>query len=152
VSTTVTCPHCGRDIAPDEALSQRIRQQLQKETEAKLSRKRQALGQAESKVLQEKLRLDEQKKGLEAEMAARIAEERSKLKGELRKEMEETTGIELAALKGQIEEKEKKLETDRKSREEYGQNVRQRPGHYRSIPSRARSLRVEGTLGRGRGG
>ncbi len=121
-TTVIACPHCGREVALDEALSRRIRQQLQKEVDAELAQKQRLLEQAEAKVQQEKRRLEEQTKNLEAETARRVAEERAKLKGLLQKELEERSGVEMAALKGQLADNERKLaafrETELKLRKE----------------------------------
>jgi hypothetical protein len=110
-ATVIVCPHCGRDVALDEALSQRIRQQLQKEVDAELAQKQQLLQQAEARVQQEKKRLEERARDLETETSRRVAEEKAKLKGVLRKELEERSGQVLAQLKGQLEEKERKIAT-----------------------------------------
>jgi hypothetical protein len=108
-TTVIVCPHCGREVALDEALSRRIRQQLQKEVDAELSQKQQLLRQAEAKVQQERRRLEEQTRNLEAETARRVGEERTKLKNLLQKELEEHTGLQMAELKGQVEDKERRL-------------------------------------------
>lgn len=121
-ATVIACPHCGREVALDEALSRRIRQQLQKEVDAEVAQKQQLLQEAEAKVQQEKRRLEEQAKNLDAETSRRVAEERTKLKGMLQKELEERSGQALAELKGQLEEKERKIsafmETELKLRKE----------------------------------
>ena len=114
-TTVIVCPHCGREVALDEALSRRIRQQLQKEVDAELSQKQQILRQAEAKVQQEKLRLEEQTRNLEAETARRVVEERGRLKSLLQKELEEHTGLQMAEMKGQIEDKERRLATFREN-------------------------------------
>jgi hypothetical protein len=108
-ATVIACPHCGREIALDEALSRRIRQQLQQEIDAELAQKQRVLQQAELKVREEKRRLEEQTRNLEAETARRVAEERTKLRGELRKELEEKSEVEMAVLKEQLEDKERKI-------------------------------------------
>ncbi|MGD0232153.1 MAG: DUF2130 domain-containing protein, partial [Syntrophorhabdales bacterium] len=108
-TTVISCPHCGREIALDEALSQRIRQQLQREIDAELALTRGALRQAELAVEQDRKRLDEEKKGLEAEMARRVAEETTRLGTEVRKELEEKAALEMTTLKGLLDDKEKKI-------------------------------------------
>ncbi len=108
-TTAIACPHCGREIALDQALSQGIREQLQKEVDAELERKQRALKQIELKVGEERRQLDEKRRNLEAETARRVTEELTKLKGEVRKELEETGRTELKALKEQLESKEQKL-------------------------------------------
>lgn len=108
-ATVIVCPHCGREVALDEALSRHIRQQLQKEVDADLAQKQQLLRQAEAEVQQEKRRLEDQTRNLEAETSRRLAEERTKLKGQLQKDLEERSGQVMAQLKEQLEEKEKKI-------------------------------------------
>ena len=114
-ATVISCPHCGREIALDEALSQRIRQQMQREIDAELAEKKSALQQAAMGVAREKEQLDEERKGLDAEMARRVAEERARLRKELQKDLEEQTGLELAALRDQVAEKEKRIGAFRES-------------------------------------
>jgi hypothetical protein len=108
-TTVINCPHCGGEIALDEALSQRIRQELRRESEAELARTREALRQAGIEVAAQKKRLDEEKKALEAETARRVAEERSKLKTEVQKDLEEKAALEMGALRDQLADREKRL-------------------------------------------
>jgi hypothetical protein len=110
VSTTViTCPHCGREIALDQALSQRIRRELQKEADAELAQKTAALQQAELKVQQERRQIEEQRKNIEAETEKRLAQERARLSGELRKEITEKTAVELQSLKEQLGDRDRTI-------------------------------------------
>ncbi len=108
-TTVITCPHCGRDIALDQALSQRIRRELQKEVDAELAQKTSALEQAELKIQQEKRQIDEQRKNLNAETEKRLAQERTKLAGELRKEITEKTAVEMQGLKEQLGDKDRRI-------------------------------------------
>lgn len=120
--TVISCPHCGKEFALDEALSQRIRRQLQGEIDAQLAKKQNELRQSELKLQQERQQIEEQRKDIEAEMAKRLTEERIKLKGAVQKELEEKSEIELKTLKEQLEDKEKKIavftETEIKLRRE----------------------------------
>jgi hypothetical protein len=114
-ATVISCPHCGREIALDEALSQRIRQQMQREIDAELAEKKNALQQAAMRVAREKEQLDEERKGLDAEMARRVGEERARLRKDLQRELEEQAGLELAALRDQVADKEKRISAFRES-------------------------------------
>jgi exonuclease VII large subunit len=73
----------------DDALSQRIRKQLQGEIDIELAAKKDQLRQHELRLQQEKAGLEEQQKNLEAEMARRIADEKARLKPRIQKELEE---------------------------------------------------------------
>ena len=53
-TTVISCPHCGKEIALDEALSQRIRQELTREIDVELAQRKAALAQAEARIEQEK--------------------------------------------------------------------------------------------------
>lgn len=109
----IACPHCGREIALDQALSQPLRQQLQREVDAELEPKQRALREIEARVEKERRQLDERRINMEAETARRVAEEISKLRGEVRKEIEERTICELTALKDQLETKERTITASR---------------------------------------
>ena len=108
-TTIINCPHCGREIALDEALSQRIRQRLQGEIDAELAEKRAALAQAEKRVEEEMRNVEERQKGIEAQVAGRMNEERARLSAEVRREIEEKNALDVAALKEQLDESRKKI-------------------------------------------
>jgi hypothetical protein len=108
-TTIINCPHCGREIALDEALSQRIRQRLQGEIDAELAERRAALAQAEKRVAEEKRNVEERLKGIEAQVADRLAGERARLAAEVRREIEEKSALDVAALKEQLDESKKKI-------------------------------------------
>jgi hypothetical protein len=114
-TTVISCPHCGRDIALDQALSQRIRQELQGQIDAELAGRKQALAQAEARLGEEKLKLDRREKGMETELARRLTEERVKLGAELKKEIEERNTLDMTMLREQLEDKEKKIALFRES-------------------------------------
>jgi hypothetical protein len=108
-SSVIECPYCGREIALDQALSQRIRQELQQQVDAEFTEKRNQLRQAELGIEAEKRRIAEERKGLEAEAAKRVSEERGKLKAEVEKELQDKASAEMTALKQQLEAQEKKI-------------------------------------------
>jgi len=114
-TTVISCPHCGRDIALDQALSQRIRQELQGQIDAELAGRKQALAQAEARLGEERLKLDRREKGMETELARRLTEERVKLGAELKKEIEERNTLDMTMLREQLEDKEKKIALFRES-------------------------------------
>jgi hypothetical protein len=108
-TTIINCPHCGREIALDEALSQRIRQRLQGEIDAELAEKRAVLARAEKRVAEERRNVEERLKGIEAQVAGRLVEERVRLAAEVRREIEEKSALDVAALKEQLDESKKKI-------------------------------------------
>jgi hypothetical protein len=114
-TTVISCPHCGKEIALDQALSHRIRQQLQREIDAESAKRKAELQQVEMRLQQEKMRIDKQRKDLEEETAKRIETERAKLQGELRKELYEKSGQELAALKDQLQDKDRRISAFRET-------------------------------------
>ena len=139
-TTVIACPHCGREVALDEALSRRIRQQLQKEADAQLAQRQCLLQEAELKVAQEKRRLEEQTRNIEAETARRVAEERTSLVDRLRKELEEKSGLDVAALKERLESRERELaafrETELKLRKEKADLEEARKGQELEVARR----------------
>ncbi len=108
-ATKIVCPHCGREMALDEAFAQRIRQQLRREIDAELEQKKLAFEKTALKVEEEKHKLEEGRRNLEVETARRVAEEVTKLKEGVRKEIEDGALCELTALKDQLEAKERML-------------------------------------------
>jgi hypothetical protein len=121
-ATIISCPHCGRDIALDEALSHRIRQQMLNEIDAEAAKKKAEIQQATLRLQEEKARLAEERQHFDTESAKKLEVEKAKLKSDLQKELYEQSGIELAALKDQLADKDKKLsefrETELKLRKE----------------------------------
>jgi hypothetical protein len=114
-ATVISCPHCGREIALDQALSHKIRQQLQKEIDAESAKRKAELKQVELRLQQEKSLIEKQRKDLEEETAKRIETERAKLRNDLKKELEERSDLELAALKEQLQVKEQKISAFRQT-------------------------------------
>ena len=108
-ATKIVCPHCGREMALDEAFAQRIRQQLRREIDAELEQKKLAFEKTALKVEEEKRKLEEGRRNLEVETTRRVAEEVTKLKEGVRKEIEDGALCELTALKDQLEAKERML-------------------------------------------
>ncbi len=108
-TTVISCPHCGKEIALDEALSQRIRQELTREIDVELAQRKAALAQAEARIEQEKRNVEERQKGIDAQVADRMSRERTRLAADVRKEIEEKSALDVAALREQLDESKKKI-------------------------------------------
>lgn len=108
-TTTITCPHCHKQIPLDEALSHRIREQLQKEFNAEMAKREQEVKDREAAYVRKTQELEQYRERLKTEQQASLEQMRQKLSDELRAKAEEKVSVELQDLRQEVEEKGSKL-------------------------------------------
>lgn len=109
----IKCPSCGSDIPLTEALSNKIKEGLEAEFQAK-SRARELEIKRREETLASKVReIEDQKKSVEETVFKRLSLERARLFEEAKKKVSEEKDLELRDLREENLLKEKKLEEAR---------------------------------------
>lgn len=72
----IACPQCGYEIPLTEAISHRIREELEREFHARMAAQRKELEGREKELLSREASLQEDARRMEEEVAKRLAQER----------------------------------------------------------------------------
>jgi hypothetical protein len=108
--TTVTCPKCGADIPLSEAVSHRLREQL----EADFAKQRNALNAAlqkrEAQLAADCQALEARAQSVDAAVAQKLEAERARLQTAAVKQAEEKLAGDLKALQSQVAEQKTRLQ------------------------------------------
>ncbi len=107
---TIICPKCHAEIPLSEAMTHALREGFEHEFAGKKSELERAIAQEREKIERERAANDEARRGLEAEIANRLAGERERVKAAAREEAAGAARLELQDVRGQLEEKTKSLE------------------------------------------
>jgi len=105
----ITCPQCGHEIPLTEAISQRVREELEREFRARMAVQRKGLEKREKELLSREESLREATRRMEEEVAKRLAREREELEKAAREKARSAYEIELKALQDELKEKGEKL-------------------------------------------
>ncbi len=105
----ITCPKCGADIPLTEAVSHRLREQLEFEFEKKREALNAAIAQRESKLAADKAALAQRAESVQAEISRQLDTERRKLLTDATRQAEEKLGLELKELRGRVNDQAGKL-------------------------------------------
>ena len=114
---TVTCPKCGHEIPLSDALTEKMRHQLEGEIGKEFKEK-------ERKLEERAKLLEESRKNVDAQVAKKLEAEKVKIQKEAEKKATEKVDIELQDLKKTNEDKEKQLSEMRKQELELRQKAR----------------------------
>ena len=112
--SNITCPKCGAEIPLTEAVTHRLRKQLQAQFEKERADLNAALIARELKLRAEEVRLVEEKNNAEQQFAKRLEDERAKLLAEASRQAEEKLGVENKDLQERLREQQTKLESAQK--------------------------------------
>jgi len=96
---TITCPKCGTVIPLSDALTDKIRHQLEDEMGKELREKEKTLGEREKSLKESQKNIDEQ-------VAKRVEAEKGKMREEAETKAAEKLGVEFKDLQKANEEKE----------------------------------------------
>lgn len=105
----INCPNCNFEIPLNEALSNRIKEQLKSQYEMEAQKKEAVLKVEREKLVREKMAFEEKEKKMETEIKEKLRAEEFKIRESLKKEMEEKAGVEMTFLKEQNARREKEL-------------------------------------------
>jgi len=108
MSDRITCPKCGLGIEVSAALSEQVREHVQKEIEADAHRRNEKLDQKERILRQRELTVEE-------EITNRLAAERQLLAESAMQKARGDVGLELQDLRGQLKENREKLQQAQKA-------------------------------------
>lgn len=122
---TITCPYCGKEIPLTETLSHQIKEGLQREFELKARERELELAKRENLLAEEMKILEDSKKSIDQQVFQKLQSERTKVKLEVRKEVESAVRVELKDLQEQNVEKERKLAEALKSELEFRKKIRE---------------------------
>ncbi len=109
MENSIACPKCGAEIPLTEAVSRRVREQLEADFNRRLAESNAALAERERKVAAERAALEQRRNAVELEVARRVQAERDQLLGEARRQAESALADRLKALQDQVAEKEARL-------------------------------------------
>lgn len=122
---TITCPYCGKEIPLTETLSHQIKEGLQREFELKARERELGLAKREKLLAEEMKILEDSKKSIDQQVFQKLQAERTKVKQEVRKEVESAVRVELKDLQEQNVEKERKLAEAQKVELEFRKKIRE---------------------------
>lgn len=109
--TNITCPKCGAEIPLGEAVSHRLREQLEGEFEKERAKLNAALADREKKLASEREVIDARAKSVSEEIAKGLEAARSKLQADAVREAAEKTAVQLKDLQEQLASQKTRLET-----------------------------------------
>jgi len=109
--TNITCPKCGAEIPLGEAVSHRLREQLEAEFEKERATLNTALADREKKLADEKAMLEARAKSVSEEIAKGLEAARAKLQADAAREASEKTAVQLKDLQEQLTSQKARLET-----------------------------------------
>ncbi|MBC7247572.1 MAG: DUF2130 domain-containing protein [Actinobacteria bacterium] len=105
----ITCPQCGYEIPLTEAISHRIREEMEREFQARMAMQRKELENKEKDLLSREAALREAAGRVEEEVAKRLALEKENLEKAAREKVRGEFQLELNNLEEELKEKGEKL-------------------------------------------
>jgi hypothetical protein len=111
----IACPQCGYEIPLTEAISQRVREELEREFQARMAVQRKELEKKEKDLLLREAALRESAGRVEEEVAKRLARERENLEKAAREKAKGEFQLELKGLEEELKEKSEKLKEMREA-------------------------------------
>jgi hypothetical protein len=108
-NANIACPKCGAEIPLTEAVSHRLREQLEADFNRRLAESNAALAEREKKLSADKIALDTRLATVQGEIAKAIELERKKLLAEATRQVEEKVRIDLKDLQARLADREQRL-------------------------------------------
>jgi hypothetical protein len=112
-SATITCPNCQSDIPLGEAVSHRLRSELEAEFEKERQRLNSTIAEREAKLAAEKDTLDSRSRALGEEVSRRLEEERAKILEAAARDAAARSDLALKELQSRIDSQNAQLEAAR---------------------------------------
>lgn len=106
---TIRCPYCHKEIPLTEAISHRIREQVEKEFEGEAQKKELEFSRKEQALLLREQEIEKSRQSLEDQLLQRMGAERERIEKEARQKAAEDAGAELQDLREQIAEQARKI-------------------------------------------
>jgi len=121
----IVCPHCKKEIALTEAITQKIQEDLRKAFEVESKRKEEEFIKREKVILAKENEISRSRELMEQEISKRVMIEKERFKNEIKKKISEESGLELKALQDEKDSLTKRLEEAQKSELQLRRNARE---------------------------
>jgi len=135
---TIKCPYCKKDIFLTEALTHQIQERVRYELGAEVEKKEKDLEKREAELVEKVKTVENSQKNINEEINRKLEIEKQALLKKATQEAEGRVSLELKDLRGQIQEKDKKIEES----EEKELELRKK---QREIEAREKSLELDMT-------
>ncbi|MCP5525062.1 MAG: DUF2130 domain-containing protein, partial [Verrucomicrobiales bacterium] len=113
--TNITCPKCGAEIPLSEAVSHRLREDLNADFERRRQQLNAALEEREKKLVNAQAALESRAAGVQAEVGRALEAERQRLLTEAAHQAEEKLGVQLKDLRRQLDDRQARLKAAEKT-------------------------------------
>lgn len=107
---TIKCPYCKKDIPLTEALTHQIQEKVRGELEVELRKREQGLEEKEKELFKKTKAVEDSQKNIDEEVNRKLELEKQALLKKAVQVAESKVSLELKDLRGQIQEKDKKIE------------------------------------------
>ena len=107
---TIKCPYCKKDIFLTEALTHQIQERVRYELGAEVEKKEKDLEKREAELVEKVKTVENSQKNINEEINRKLEIEKQALLKKATQEAEGRVSLELKDLRGQIQEKDKKIE------------------------------------------
>ena len=108
---TISCPKCAAEIPLNEAVSHRLRENLEADFEKKIAERNVAMTKREEQIAAEKAALEQRAKSVQGEVEKQIDAERARLIADATRQAEEKVGTDFKDLQTQLAEQRAKLKS-----------------------------------------
>jgi len=133
---TIICPNCKKDIPLTEVLTHQIREKVKSELGIEVKKKEKDLERREAELIEKVKTVENSQKNIDEEVNKKLETEKQALFKKATQEAEGRVSLELRDLKGQIQEKDKKIE-------ESGEKELELRKKQREIETREKSLELD---------
>jgi hypothetical protein len=130
---TLTCPNCGTEIPLEEAVTHQIREELQRELQAKSTEREKAFADRELELAHLRTQFEKRTQSLDAEIEQRVRAQSDELCKQARKEAENSFALNLEHLRIELGEKDKKLAEATKNELELRMKQRELESRQRAV-------------------
>lgn len=113
--TTINCPKCGAEIPLTEAVSHRVREQLEADFNRRLAESNDAIQKREQQLAAEKTALEQRARDIQTLVSQQLEAERQPILAAARQQAEAGLGTELKSLRDQLAEQRSKLQQSKKT-------------------------------------
>ncbi len=135
-TSIITCPNCKTEIPLTDAMAHQVREQMEKEFAGRQRQLLDGIAAREKNVARQAKELEEAQKGVEHQVAEKLAAEREKLQAEAQEQAKHGLAVEMQDLRAQLEERRKQLIKSQTAELELRQQ-------QRDLESRTKELELE---------
>jgi hypothetical protein len=107
--TNITCPKCGAELPLSEAVSHRVREQLEADFSRRLAESNAALQKREQQLAADRMAVEQRTQAIQAEIARQLESERKQLMAAAAREAEAKLSLQLQATQSELESQRLRL-------------------------------------------